>query len=62
VDGLELAVDEQGEEVAAAYLAVEDLPHRGEGRVGDAGDAHEVGQENVQVLEGVPEQGQPRLG
>ena len=62
VDGLELLVDDQGEEGAAADLPVDHLAHRSEGRVGDARLLHEVVQDEVQVLEGLPEQGEPRLG
>ena len=54
VDGLELLVDEEGEEVAPPDLAVEDLPHRGEGRVGQPRELDEVHEHDVDVLEATP--------
>ena len=62
VDRLELLVDEEGQQVAAPHLAVEDRPHRGEGPVGDPRELDEVGQQQVQVLEGLPEEAEARLG
>ena len=62
VDGLELLVDEEGQHVATPHLAVEDLAHRGEGRVGDARQLHQVLQHQVEVLEGLAQQREPRLG
>ena len=61
MDGLELLVDEEGEQGAAPDLAVDHLPHRGEGRVGDAALLHQVVQDEVQVLERLPEQGEAGL-
>ena len=62
VDGLELLVDQQGQQVAPADLAVEGLPHRRERGVRDPGEARQVLQDQVQVLQGLPQQGEPRLG
>src|SRR6266571_4280954 len=62
VDGLELLVDEEGQQMAAPHLPVEDRPHRGEGPVGDPGELHQVGQQQVQVLEGLAEEAEARLG
>ena len=61
VDGLELLVDEQGQEVAAPDLAVEHLPDRGEGAVGDAREAGQVHEDDVQVLQRLAQQGEARL-
>ena len=56
VDRLELLVDEQRDEVAAPHLAVDDLPHRQERGVRQARELHEVDQDEVQVLERLPEE------
>jgi hypothetical protein len=61
VHRLELLVDEHRHEVAAPDLAVDDLAHRLEGRVGQSGELHEVDEEQVQVLEGLAEQGEGGL-
>ena len=61
VDRLELLVDEHRHEVAAPHLAVDDLAHRLEGGVRQPGELHEVEQEEVQVPEGLPQQGEGGL-
>ena len=62
VDRLELLVDEHRHEVAAPHLAEEDLAHRLEGRVRQARQLHHVEEEQVQVPERLPHQGERRLG
>src|SRR3990172_199171 len=56
VDGLELLVDQKRQEVAPSDLAIDQLPHRGEGGVRQPRELNEVEEEDVKVLEGLPEE------
>jgi anti-sigma regulatory factor (Ser/Thr protein kinase) len=61
VNRLELLVDDHGHEVAPPDLAVQDLPHRVEGGVGQPGELDEVEEQQVEVLEGLPQERERRL-
>ena len=62
VDGLELLVDQERQQVAAPHFPVDDLAHRVERRVRQARELDEVEQQQVQVLEGLAQQREGGLG